>query len=82
VASLSDEAEDARRRSEELRRTAVGLRTSAQRGRDETQRCRRACLRTYVQVHQLWAERVRSGWSDLPWELPRDELDRVLVPLD
>jgi hypothetical protein len=82
VASLTDEAEDARRRAEELRRIAVGLRTSAQRGRSERERRRQACLRTYVRLQQLWAGRVRSGWSDLPWELPREELDRVLFPLD
>ncbi len=82
MASLNDSAENARRHSEELRRIAAGLRTSAQRGRSETQRRRSACLRTYVQLHQLWAGRVRSGWSDLPWELPGDELDRVLLPLD
>ena len=82
MASLSEEAENARRRSEELRRIAGGLRTSAQRGRSETERCRRAWLGTYVQLHELWAGRVRSGWSDLPWEAPGDELDRVLFPLD
>jgi hypothetical protein len=82
MASLTHDAEVARQQAEELRRIAFGLRASARRGRIETKRRRTACLRSYVQLHQIWSGRVRSGWSDLLWERPGDELDRVLVPLD
>jgi len=39
----------------------------------------KTCLRT---TGRRSTRRFRSTWSDLSWQLPHRELDRVLVPID
>jgi len=67
---------DARRlRVESSARRAVGRRTLA-----ETRRRRSRAVDTYAWLERTRELRYRSTWSDLPWQLPDADLDRVLVP--
>lgn len=82
MASLNDEVRAARTRSAELRGIAAALRATSQTRRREASRRQALCIKSLAFLLQHERRTVPSPWSDLAWEHPGTDLERVLFPLD
>lgn len=70
--------DDARR----LRTMSISRRGEARRANETAQQRRMQALLMQKRLLRARNVRYRSAWSDLWWQMPDGELDRVLVPHD
>lgn len=72
----------AREEAQRLRLKSATRRLEVRRSRVESRRRLSTASVTFAWLERARTRRFRSAWSDLPWQLPNGELDRVLVPYD
>jgi hypothetical protein len=82
MASLSDEVRNACTRSAELRGAAAALRATSRAARREAARRQALCIKSLAFVLQHERRTMPSPWSDLAWEQPGADLERVIFLLD
>jgi hypothetical protein len=80
--ALRAAASAARNDARLLRRESAARRAELGRARDLSHRRLRTCEATFAWITRPRDLSYRSTWSNLPWQLPGRELDRVLVPVD
>ena len=78
---MIDQARAARADAERLRAYTLGLRLSVRHQLRLGARGVEDGCWAYMRSQRLQAEARLGGWSSLPWQAPRDELDDVLVPV-
>ena len=75
-------ADAARAEAHRLRAASSARRLEVRRSRGEVQRRKAKLAVTARWLSRSRERRYRSAWSDLAWQMPDGELDRVLVPVE
>jgi hypothetical protein len=78
-ATLQARADAACQAARDLRFQASARRVDGRRARVEAERRRSKAVAARDWFEGMRSLRYRSAWSDLPWQMPDGELDRVLV---
>jgi len=81
-AALRIAAVAAREDARMLRAVSGARRAALRRSCGLSRRRLRTCSTTFASLNCTRDLRYRSAWSDLQWQLPDRDLDRVLVPIE